>query len=488
MRTQVTLAGAVDRIQEHGELLGVLALSGLTLLYRLAPMNRGLGQDELFSAMQFIEVPSILRTIFYNIAFNNHILYSLMARISESLLGRSEWALRLPALLLGTATVAVFYFFARPLLGRIPALLGALLLALSPAHIAWSTQARGYSALIFFTLLSSFFYLKLFEQPTRRNAFFFSIASVLGIYVHLYAALVLLVQILLFALVYVRQPAAQKGERRTKALPVRLFAISFLAIIFFSFVLYLPVLVIILRDLAGRGRSEFNPRFPLEVFQDLGGSDSFLIIAGIVLISVWGWCALRKSFQFAAYYFAALLVVPLVTMWLVRPFDLYTRFFAYWLPYLVVFFVAGLVSLVSLAQSRWIGAPRLGQYLIPSTAAMIVLIIVLNWMINTQARTADEGYREVSRNVMQGASSLATFCAIGGARSVWQYYIDKPIVNPQTLQELQELAQRTPEVRCVYYPASWEDRDQTEIAEFLFTHSTWSQVKELTWFVYRASG
>jgi len=107
----------------------LLPILTVALLCRLYPLNRGLGQDELYTAVHFVEVRSLWKTIFSNDAFNNHIGYSLMARFSEGLLGRSEWALRLPALLLGMATLYIFFVFGRSILGHIPALLGTLVLA-----------------------------------------------------------------------------------------------------------------------------------------------------------------------------------------------------------------------------------------------------------------------------------------------------------------------------------------------------------------------
>src|SRR5262249_23030830 len=151
----------------------LLLILTVALLCRLYPLNRGLGQDELYTAVHFVEVRSLWKTLFSNDAFNNHIGYSLMARFSEELLGRSEWALRLPALLLGMATLYIFFAFGRSILGYIPALLATLLLALSPSHIVWSVEARGYSAMIFSTLLSSHLYFKLLRRPVRRDAVLF---------------------------------------------------------------------------------------------------------------------------------------------------------------------------------------------------------------------------------------------------------------------------------------------------------------------------
>src|ERR1044071_5897146 len=103
-RMQMTSRREAFNTELLNERLSLAIIIAVALIYRFLPLNRGLGEDELFTVVQFIEVPSIFRTIFYNIAFNNHIGYSVMARVSESIFGRAEWVLRLPALLLGTAT------------------------------------------------------------------------------------------------------------------------------------------------------------------------------------------------------------------------------------------------------------------------------------------------------------------------------------------------------------------------------------------------
>ena len=73
----------------------------VALQCRVYQLDTGLGQDELFTAVNYVELDSILDTISHNEVFNNHIGYSLMARLAEAIWGRSEFALRLPALLCG---------------------------------------------------------------------------------------------------------------------------------------------------------------------------------------------------------------------------------------------------------------------------------------------------------------------------------------------------------------------------------------------------
>ena len=104
---------------------GLVALIvGLALAIRLTPLQRGLGFDELFTAVNFVGADSAWKTATTSINFNNHVGYSLLARLCVELLGRSEWALRLPALLLGLGTLPAVWWISRPVVGPGLALCG----------------------------------------------------------------------------------------------------------------------------------------------------------------------------------------------------------------------------------------------------------------------------------------------------------------------------------------------------------------------------
>jgi uncharacterized membrane protein len=144
--------------------------------------------------MHFIEFDSVWKALSSYISFNNHIAYSILAWCSQSIFGRSEWAFRLPALLLGLASLYLLWLFVRSVLGSNMALLATFALALSPPHVAWSVTGRGYAGMLFATLLSTSMYLRLLERPSYRDCLVFIVASVIGIYFHLYAAFVTIVQ------------------------------------------------------------------------------------------------------------------------------------------------------------------------------------------------------------------------------------------------------------------------------------------------------
>jgi 4-amino-4-deoxy-L-arabinose transferase-like glycosyltransferase len=432
--------------------------------------------------VNFVEAGSIWTTMSSNSAFNNHIGYSVMARLSNKLFGHSEWSLRLPALLLGLASLYVFWILGQSVLTFSAATLATLVLALSPPHVIWSVEARGYSAMIFFSLLSSYLYLRLLRRPSGREAWLYIVAAAGGIYVHLYSVFVVCVQILLFVKFSISKSTIQPGGVQVTPASSRLFWRSFIAIATLSLIAYMPVAHSMVHDLIGRGRGNFNPTFPWSLIQQLSGSEHPTIALSVAIIAAFGWYSLLSSRPLEIQYFTALIVLPLVLVWLARPFDLYPRFFAYWLPYYIIFFVAGLGALWNFARpNRGLGSrflPRVG-------AAMILLAVLFHWTVNRSNYIPDEGYREASKAILVNADDTVRFCAIGGARSVWRYYIHQPIAMPASVDELQKLSGMGQEIRCVYYEASWQSGEQTAIAEFLLQHSLWQKVNDLTVFRYR---
>ncbi len=460
-------------------LLGVALLAALG--WRLPHLGRGLGQDELFTIVNFVDVPSFWTTIATNDAFNNHPGYSVAARLARDLLGRSEWVFRLPALLFGLGSVWGIWLLSRSFLCRPLALLAALLLACAAPHIAWSTTARGYSGLIFLTLLSSYFYLRLLEHPTRRDAWLYTVVGVAGIYVHLYAALVLLTQLL----VRLRPVPARRSARfaflRLRLAVPRLLLVGMLGTAGGAGLLYAPMLRQMVRDTLSRGHGVLDLAFPVATLRELSGIDWLVLQLAILLVLLLGVQTLFTTRRFATVYFVALFLVPVLLMVAARPFDLYPRFFAFWLPYGIIFFVVG----VSVPwQKAWCSGRAWSRYAIAPMLSVLLAAIGLGWRSTLPRYVVDEGYREASQVALAGAGASVPICALGGARSVWQYYIGREIAMPTSLDEMVDLTTAHTAVRCVYYPASWQSQDQTDIARFLDTHARAVHIGDLVVFLY----
>ncbi len=104
-------------------------------------------------------------------------------------LNTSEFFLRLPSVLWGTAALIASYVVFKNLSDRRTALLTSLFLAISPIHIQYSQELRFYAALVFFYLLSTWFLIRAIEKPGTENWMLFTFFTLVGIFFHVYTLL-----------------------------------------------------------------------------------------------------------------------------------------------------------------------------------------------------------------------------------------------------------------------------------------------------------
>jgi mannosyltransferase len=146
--------------------LGGITLLGLVL--RLIAIDSDLWLDELSPILDYRDA-SVWQVFISYISSNNHLLYTVLEKLSVLLFGEREWALRLPAVIFGTAAIPVLYWVARKLMPRYASLGAALLLAVSYHHILFSQNARGYTAYVLFSLLSTGLLVDGLERDRSRT-------------------------------------------------------------------------------------------------------------------------------------------------------------------------------------------------------------------------------------------------------------------------------------------------------------------------------
>lgn len=162
----------------------LLALTAIALAVRLPGLNGGLWYDEIVTLVISIRQPLV--DILTRFPGNNaHPLYSVIAHLGIGLLGESAWTVRLPAVLFGVVTIPVIYGFGRVITSRGEALVAAAVLTLSYHHVWFSQNARGYSALALWTLVSTWLVLRAREHPTVGNQIGYGVVGALGAYTHL---------------------------------------------------------------------------------------------------------------------------------------------------------------------------------------------------------------------------------------------------------------------------------------------------------------
>ncbi|OYV73080.1 MAG: hypothetical protein B7Z72_03310 [Gemmatimonadetes bacterium 21-71-4] len=79
---------------------------------------------------------------------NNHLLYTVVAKLGAMLAGNAPWVLRFPAFVAGLAIVPLTYAVGRALYSPTAALVGAALAAAATQLVLFSANARGYAFVI----------------------------------------------------------------------------------------------------------------------------------------------------------------------------------------------------------------------------------------------------------------------------------------------------------------------------------------------------
>jgi dolichyl-phosphate-mannose-protein mannosyltransferase len=430
------------------EAVAIAAIVAVAASIQLPAMRAGLGYDELYTWRHFVEGASFWKAASTVGVFNNHIAYSLLAVASVRLFGMSEWALRLPALLLGAGAVYCLWRFVREFAGPAAALLSALLLALSPMHVAWSRSARGYTGLALMTIVSSHRFFTLLRQPSRRAAIEHVLATTGAIYFHIYGIWAGLIQYVLFTALAIKS--------RLSPASFRLLWRSFAAVLVMTVLVYSPVVLDLIAVGKARGRTAVQSGFPLALFDAIAGADSTWVRAIAAVLVVAGFVRLGRRAWLAAY-FALLLAVPFCAVWLVlRPLDLYARFFEFWTP---VF-----CALVGVAVFARVGR-RDVVFVIP--AAVMALVLLVNWVGQDLQPVSASGYREALPGRAAPPAGSRTF-VVGADADMLAYYLPRPVASIESVEELERAMRQPPyDMTVAYHNMTWNSPEHQRVAELL---------------------
>ncbi len=156
----------------------------LSLVLRLYQLNSDLWIDEVLTLVNYVRLP--VGAVWANFEDDNqHLLFSLLARVSVVMFGESAWSLRLPAMLAGIASIALTGVLALKLFGVRVAVLSAMLLCVSWHHIWYSQNARGYTLLLCGTVLATWCLLRALETGSWRAWLGYAAAVALSVMAHL---------------------------------------------------------------------------------------------------------------------------------------------------------------------------------------------------------------------------------------------------------------------------------------------------------------
>ena len=162
-------------------LFGLLAIGALL---RGIALGGDLWHDELFTWLDLVKLPLIEIWTTYP-DDNQHLVYSLAARVCVVLFGESPAVIRLPAVVFGVASLWATYRLGIQVTTRRTALLTTALLTFSYHHVWFSQNARGYTALLLATVLSTDLLLRALREDRLRLWVAYAAALAFGFGAHL---------------------------------------------------------------------------------------------------------------------------------------------------------------------------------------------------------------------------------------------------------------------------------------------------------------
>lgn len=181
----------------------LLAITALGTVLRLHGLGSELWIDEITTMLEHVDRPP-LDLVLAPGSRNVHLLHTLLLQASTAVFGRVEWAVRLPAVTFGIATIPAVYVLARTVLRRREALLAALVAATSYHLVFFSQNARGYSGLVFWTCLSTTLLIRALRGDRARDWVLYGLTAFLGVATALHGLLVLAGHVLALPLVALR--------------------------------------------------------------------------------------------------------------------------------------------------------------------------------------------------------------------------------------------------------------------------------------------
>jgi 4-amino-4-deoxy-L-arabinose transferase-like glycosyltransferase len=310
-------------------------------------------------------------------------LWFWITHLFLKVLGDGDVVVRLPSAVAGVLGVLAIYKVGAQLFGRTTGLLSALLLAVSPAHVYFSQEARFYAAIALFSLLSLYFLHQGIHSGGKRWWVGFIVTTLVNLYIHLTAFLVLAAEVAYAATVLVYERwAARKAKRSwelssTSALPL-LASLSVIALCYLPMIPYLLIGVESPRGLGNPGPIrgfELSVRYFLLLFSTFGAGIG-IPLSLYMAAFLWGLARAIRERPRQALLIFLWISVPFLVMLLLRPRHWFvSKYVISILPLYLITISWGLTDIakaVALSTERQAAvSPRLLQAL---TLAGLVLI------------------------------------------------------------------------------------------------------------------
>jgi hypothetical protein len=280
--------------------------------------------DEAFSYVFFVSKGPLVTASYYP-GPNNHIFYNLLCCGLYILPISSYWIMKLPAFLASMVLIGVLFLYVRAKFDGWSASISVAILAGNELFITYSLLGRGYSLVALFTFLALVSFLQWTETKQSAYRTLFIGSSILGFYtvpVFLYPFVAIVASAIIYSI---------KEKDRPFGFD---FLKSFIWIIGFVFLLYLPIIIfngvdsltenVWVKSVPIQEYITLFPKQLLKFYSTVTGIPTFLSVEVIVVIFI-----LMEGKKLPMVYFLLYLTAPLIFLGQrVFPFDRVWTYFA----------------------------------------------------------------------------------------------------------------------------------------------------------------
>jgi len=131
---------------------------------------------------------------FFNIARNDqHSFFYYLLVYAYSFFFGGDKSLRLLSVIFSMLSLGIFYRFARIFYNRWNSIGAILIMGLSPFHIWYAQEARGYAMSCFFAISLAYFYMRALQKDNKSRWAYFIIAAIFAVYSSYYAVFLIIV-------------------------------------------------------------------------------------------------------------------------------------------------------------------------------------------------------------------------------------------------------------------------------------------------------
>jgi mannosyltransferase len=209
----IKVSPSTERLWTRASMLTVVALAIVAAIMRLAFLaKKPFWFDECFS----VEVARLSWHDFARLLWRreaNMSLYYLFLR-GWLHLDSSPFFIRSLSVVFSLAALPAIYWLTAKLFNRHVALLSVALVSVNAYFVRYAQEARSYSLFVLLAILSSGFLVALLRRASRGNRCGYILCSVLAVYAHLYAVLLVAAQWLSVRRIGKTQPALANNVLR----------------------------------------------------------------------------------------------------------------------------------------------------------------------------------------------------------------------------------------------------------------------------------